>query len=486
MLHKSIRFRIQFWHSLLLIATTAGLSISYYFYEKQNRLRLVDDTLHNESIRYVTMADRFVADRFPETFPRRSAPPRGEENRPPPRHLLDREPGPPPSLEEREERLNEQTESTHSFLYVWDNNLNLVYQTRNATLTPPAPPNLLDKGNARVFLSNKETRAIFTRTLNGATIAIAKDTRLLQAKLDDLALALLAIDLTIILLGISVGWILTGRAIRPIQTINETAKQIADGQRNKRIDVSNTDCELSQLADVLNKTFDKLDHSFEQQVKFTADASHELRTPVAALLTQIQLALARDRTIGEYQEHLQACQNQAVRMRDLLNSLLDLARSDSGEIQYSFEDYDLAELIMECCQWLESLAEQKSVTFQTELEPINANIDGLRMGQVFTNILSNAIGHSPDQGRIDISLTRETDKAIITISDQGPGIPEEAKEHIFERFYRASKSRTSGQGSVGLGLAIAKTIVDKHTGKISADSDSSGTTFTIELPLTRS
>lgn len=495
MFHKSIRFRIQFWHSLLLIITTVGLSISYYYYEKQNRIQLVDIALQNESVRFVTTADRYIADRFPEIFPRPIPAPNRAGHRPPIRRPQGRPQGPnqgreqgraqavPLSLDEREDLLNTFAESTNTFLYVWDKELKLVYRTRNASLTPPVPPTLPANVPARRFISNNETRSLITGTLIGATIGLSKDTRELEKSLKTLILTLIGIDILVITLGVSVGWILTGRAIRPIHLINETAGKIASGQRNKRIDSSITDCELSQLAKVLNETFDKLDHSFDQQVKFTADASHELRTPVAAMLTQIQLALSKDREVEEYKEHLLACQGQAVHMRNLLNSLLDLARSDSGEIEFLLADYDLSELILECCEWLESLAAERQVELQTKLTSVTAQIDGLRMSQVLTNIISNAIHHSPPSSRILISLTTDNDTAIIAIKDQGPGIPEEAKDHIFERFYRASKSRTARQGSVGLGLAIAKTIVDKHKGQIMAESDSNGTTFTVTLPL---
>ncbi len=535
MFHKSIRFRIQFWHSLLLIITTVGLSVTYYFYEKQNQIRRVDASLHNHSIRFLPLTDRYIASKFPDRFPRRPLGPNqqaGPNQRPgpnqevgpnqqagpnqqlapqhPPGPNAPKRQGPPPQqtrednpdqrrlpppharnpafkglppLDGRVPDLNSELESAGLFVYVWDRENNPIFRSSNSPEEYPPFPDVSPEQMKPTITQNENLRAFVTTPRFGAVFVFAQEITPLNKEFAALRIKLVGLDFVIILVGITVGWLLTGRAIQPIHRINETALKIASGQRNKRIDSSITDCELGQLAEVLNETFDKLDHSFDQQVKFTADASHELRTPVAAMLTQIQLALSKDREVGEYKEHLLACQSQAVHMRNLLNSLLDLARSDSGEIEFLLADYDLSELVLECCEWLESLAAEKQVELRTELTSVTAQIDGLRMSQVLTNIISNAIRHSPYSGRILISLTANLNTATIAIQDQGPGIPEEAKDHIFERFYRASKSRTAREGSVGLGLAIAKTIVDKHKGKIKAESDSSGTTFTITLPL---
>lgn len=482
MLHKSIRFRIQFWHSLLLAATTVGLSVSYFYYEKQSRIREIDTSLHRESLRQLPLADRYIADRFPDQFVRPSGnreDPGG--GRPPPRRRPAN--GPPRSLSEREELINQNAIQADTSVYAWDHNSQAIFQTRNAPIDYPPLPDWQGAEQKPRFATIENVRIFINVTRGGHIIGFAKDIGFLDAELLQLKINLLGLDLLILIFGISVGWYLTGRAIRPIHRINDAARLIADGQRKHRIDSSYTRCELGELANILNETFDKLDHSFDQQVKFTADASHELRTPVAAILTQIQLALSRDRDTEEYKSHLLACQNKALHMRDLLNSLLDLARTDSGELEFKVASYDLAELIMECLEWLEPLVQEKQLTFETDLNPVTAEIDGLRIGQVITNIISNAIRYSPHSGRISISLTSNDDTAFIEIADEGPGIPEEALPHVFERFYRVSKSRSSTQNSVGLGLSIAKAIVEQHKGKITAKRGDPGTVFTILLPL---
>ncbi|MDQ8204102.1 ATP-binding protein [Pelagicoccus sp. SDUM812003] len=478
--HRSIRFRIQFWHSLLLVVITIGLSLSYYYYEKQNQLRLIDVTLQSVSVRLLPQVETFILRENRERFPPRRPPgDAGMASRPAPRPRLDRRPGIQTSAQEIAEELSD----LNTMVYAWDRDLEQIYQSPNATeLSPelgsfsaaPDRPNLYTVDRIRLFV---------TKTRIGMTIGFAKDISEHIADLAALRKKLVALDALIIFAGVFGGWYLTGRAIRPIQTISDTAKKIADGQRNLRISSSDTGCELESLAKVLNETFYKLDRSYAQQVQFTADASHELRTPVAALLTQIQLALSRERRQEEYIEHFQACQNQANHLKNLLSSLLDLARSDSGELEFRKADYDLSELVQECCDWLEPIAAKKEVSFTKRLAPVTARIDGLRMGQVLTNILSNAIRYSPNGETIRIELQQIEERARIRISDNGPGIPASERSRIFDRFVRASKSRSSASGNVGLGLAIAKAIVEQHKGSIQVESSQPGATFIVEFPL---
>ena len=152
---------------------------------------------------------------------------------------------------------------------------------------------------------------------------------------------------------------MAGHALRPIGEISATARQIAGGNRAKRIDIRETESELGQLAEVLNWTFDQQDSALEQQVRFTADASHELRTPVSVILTQAQLALSREREGWEYRESLRICQRAAERMRKLVNSLLELARVDSGEFQLALRECDLAAVAAESLELVTPLAFEK-------------------------------------------------------------------------------------------------------------------------------
>jgi signal transduction histidine kinase len=247
--------------------------------------------------------------------------------------------------------------------------------------------------------------------------------------------------------------------------------------------VAETDGELGQLAAVLNRTFDKLEKSFDQQVRFTADASHELRTPLSVVLTQIQLALARDRSPAEYQQTLQTCERAAERMRALVNSLLELSRVDSGEFELMLESCDLSRVARESLEFIQPLALQRKVRLEQRLEPIQIRADAMKLGQVFINLLTNAIQHNAEGISVCLSVFEKNGRAIISVCDSGAGLPAEAKEHLFERFFQLDKSRAHKGGS-GLGLAISKAIVEAHGGNIRAESEpGGGTEFIIELPM---
>jgi heavy metal sensor kinase len=272
--------------------------------------------------------------------------------------------------------------------------------------------------------------------------------------------------------------------LRPIGEISATARQIAEGHRAKRIDIHETESELGQLAEVLNRTFDQQDSAFEQQVRFTADASHELRTPVSVILTQVQLALARERDAQEYRETLQICQRAAERMRALVNSLLELARVDSGEFQLTLEDCDLAVLASESLELIAPLAREKGAVLRSSIQPVRAKADSARIGQVLVNLLYNAIQHNSREVEVCLSVQSRGNEAVLRVTDNGAGIPAEALPHVFERFYRADKSRGGTRNGSGLGLAISQAIVQAHGGTIRVESRPGlGADFTVSLPL---
>ena len=301
---------------------------------------------------------------------------------------------------------------------------------------------------------------------------------------DQLALGLIVIGLAIIGAGLAGGWWLAGRALRPIANISATAESIFDGNIGKRIQVEDAQSELGQLETVLNRTFDKLDHAFQQQIRFTADASHELRTPLSVIITQIQLALSRERTPEEYRTTLDTCERAAERMRVLVNSLMELARLDAGELTVARERCDLSRIAQEALDLIQPLARKRSITLQHSFEPLAVQADAMKLGQVLINLMNNAIQHNKEGIELRLSIERNGRSAIIKVSDNGVGIPKESLPHLFDRFYRVDKARTRGQGNSGLGLAISKAIVESHGGAIHVESETGkGATFTIELPL---
>jgi len=233
---------------------------------------------------------------------------------------------------------------------------------------------------------------------------------------------------------------------------------------------------------VLNSTFARLETAFAQQQKFTADAAHELRTPVSVMLTQTQTALNRERNAAEYRETIEACQRASQRMRKLIESLLELARLDAGQEQMKRLKFDLSRTAWDCVELVRPLAADRGIKIHCDLPPIEGYGDAERLAQVITNLLANAVQYNKDNGEVRISAKVQGSMIFLAVGDSGPGISSEDLPHVFERFYRADPSRSSGQ--TGLGLAISKAIVEAHGGSIEVVSKpGAGTTFTVVLPL---
>jgi heavy metal sensor kinase len=295
---------------------------------------------------------------------------------------------------------------------------------------------------------------------------------------------LLAAGGVVLALGLGGGWWLAGRAIRPIDQISAAASRISAGNLSERIDVAEADNELGRLAGVLNSTFARLEAAFAQQAQFTADASHDLRTPLAVIISEAQTALARERSAADYRETIEGCLGTAQQMRRLTESLLELARFDAGQEAMKREPFDLTRVARECVDLVRPLAERRKITLDCDLAAVQCVGDAERLSQVVTNLLTNAIQFNRDQGNIRISVDASDSSALIQVADTGEGISSEDLPHIFERFYRADKSRSRAEGRNGLGLAICKAIVDAHGGSIEVASQvGTGSTFTVKLPL---
>lgn len=288
-------------------------------------------------------------------------------------------------------------------------------------------------------------------------------------------------------IGLAGGWVISRGIVRPIAKIAATAEAISAHNLSGRIDTPPLDSELVGLAKVLNEMFSRLEAQFARQTRFTADASHELRTPVALLHSQIELALKRPRTPEEYREALETCLRASGRMRSLLDGLLTLARADAGHLSLAFQQVALGELVEEVVDQHRSDAERAHVTLTAALPdaPVVVMGDPVFLSRVLANLLSNAIRHTSEGGTIQISLAVGVNReAILSVADTGCGIPMEDQAKIFERFYRADKARSRASGGSGLGLAICKSIVEAHAGTISFTSrPGEGTTFVVQIPL---
>lgn len=370
---------------------------------------------------------------------------------------------------------------------------------RTSDRTPgdiPPPEHAPDPERGLVPVRQRgDLREAWISTPRGDRVVVGCSTAAHRAALRRLALVLAGGSTAVLLAGWFLGWWIIGRALRPIRAIGATAAGIARGDLSQRIPESESASELGQLTAVLNATFARLDEAFAQQRRFTANAAHELRTPVTVLLTQAQSTLTRARTAEEYQEAMDLVVRTSQRMRRLIESLLELARLDAGQEPLRRARIDLAMIAAECVELLRPLADVRNVKIRTELPETFCEADPDRIAQVVTNLVANAIHYNrpaagapgdPDGaggGEVRVRLSREEGFAVLAVANTGIGISAGDLPHVFERFFRADKARSRSADRTGLGLAIVQSIVEAHGGTVAVESrEGHGATFTIRLP----
>lgn len=310
------------------------------------------------------------------------------------------------------------------------------------------------------------------------TLAVADATR------RDLFNIMLGSALVAVLLAALISWILLSRALAPLETITDTVDQInrADDLSRRIPYRQQAEDEISDMVESFNQTLERLETLFTSQQRFLADVSHELRTPLTVIKGNVDL-MRRMKKIDD--ESLTSIDQEAGRLTRLVGGLLLLAQAESGKLTLSLRPVELDVLLVEVFQELRVLAGTKVQVHLKEIDQLQVNGDRDRLKQVLLNLAANAIQYTPQDGDVYISLAKVGDQARIIVRDTGPGIPSEDLPHIFERFYRAEKSRTRSLASgFGLGLSIVHWIVEHHAGRIEVESkEGKGTTFVIWLPL---
>lgn len=298
-------------------------------------------------------------------------------------------------------------------------------------------------------------------------------------------------------LGLSLagGWLLSGRVLSPIHRMSRAASEISARNLSRRIDTGRTARELGLLAATLNDAFDRLQEAVERQSRFTADASHELRTPVTVVLVAAEQALSRARDESESREELESILRAAKRMRELVEGLLTLSRADSGTLGLRRDDIDLHALILETLALLRPLALDRGVDLSGEALPETIPGDRERLREVLVELVTNAVRYNRRGGGVvvscgeaprDGSSENGRREVRIEVRDTGPGIPPEHLPRLFERFYRVDAARSRREGGCGLGLSICRNIVEAHGGTIEVESrPGEGSVFTVRLPARR-
>ncbi len=280
------------------------------------------------------------------------------------------------------------------------------------------------------------------------------------------------------------GYVFMKRAFSPVRKMVALTRGITAEDLSLRLDPVESRDEIGELADTLNDMISRLEHSFAQIKQFSGDVSHELKTPLAELRCNVEVALRRERTTEEYQEALKNIIEDTGRLQHIVEDLLLLARMDARRLLLSFTPVALNEVFLNVFEQVYAFAQKKKLALSFDrIEPVTITGDSGLLKQLLTNLIANAIQYTPSGGEVTFALHRETDQAVLSITDTGIGIPEEALPYIFDRFYRVEQSRSHDTGGSGQGLAIAQKIVEVHGGKISVKStEGQGTIFCVYLP----
>jgi heavy metal sensor kinase len=359
----------------------------------------------------------------------------------------------------------------------------------------PIPSSLVS--DRHVFDSHERTDAprwrIVTRQVNAAAegplvVQVARSLESYDHEMGELLLALLLTGPLTLVVALGGGYFLARRALAPVDRMTETANRIEVKRLDQRLEVANPTDELGRLAKTLNGMLDRLEKSFREMRRFTADASHELRTPISVIRTEAEVALNKPVSDDDNQNLLSNILEECERLTWITDQLLTLSREDAGITQFRREPVDVGGLVRDVAETMRPLADAKNLC--VEIAANGAAVvagDADRLKQVVYNLLHNAIKYTPHSGRVNLAVERPGENILLAVHDTGVGIAPEHLPHVFERFYRVDKARTRAEGGTGLGLSIVDSIVAAHGGCVEIQSQpNEGTTVTVSFPSHRS
>jgi len=497
-MNRSIRRRLQIWYALVLLATVGGFAAILYSRARASKFEQIDTRLQSAAL----VLDATLRSFPPHLLdPNRPEPPRepppfgkdkdrekdkvkgkekgkgdkGKGGRPPPGKLLN-ELNLPPELR------NGDDDEPYAFA-IWRSDDTLLKAAGWPNNQPPASPPDYTPPQVAIYTQDAMREARMMGPFS-SVILVARPVGKEQAELAGFTWQLLAAGAGVVIIGFLGGRFVSNQMFRPIAAMSKTAAAISETNLSERIDTTNIDIELGELAKVLNAAFDRLQFAFERQAQFTADASHELRTPLAVIRSSAELALSRQRTPQQYRETLETCLRAVQRMTGITDGLLTLARADAD--YHSTRDIEIAmdQVVTDAVNLLAPLAGEKGVTIRSDVKPVTLSGNPVALGRIVTNLVGNAVDYNQPGGEVRVSLTNGDKFAVLKVSDTGIGIPSKDLPHVFERFYRVDKDRSRAAGGTGLGLAICQELVASHGGTISVESVMErGTTFEVRLPV---
>ena len=475
----SVRGRLTLWYSIVLGLVLVLLAVLTYFLYWHNTSQRTDSNITELADAFVTTFHAELADENGPDAIKNAA---------------------------RESMLEHRFRGTHFVLL--DPSGNALQSSldlpRTGTAKDQPAPDLFSSETFRALAASSNPGELHTihggkdgfraqarrLTLGGRayTLVVLQSLHPQQEMMDDIRDTFLwAIPIALLVASMG-GYFLARKSLAPVSAMASQARVMGAANLHDRLAVANERDELGQLALTFNQLLERLEASFEQQRRFMADASHELRTPVAILRGETEVTLSQtDRTPGEYRETLGILRDESQRLAQLIEDLFTLTRADAGQYPLTLHDAYLDEIASEALVRARSLALAKNLTLTSAVEPdLPIRADEPLLGRMLLNLLDNAIKYSPAGSTVHLACSRQGDHYLVSVTDNGPGIPADLQPRIFERFFRADKARarTEGDtGGAGLGLSIARWIVEAHHGRLELTrSDASGSTFTATLP----
>lgn len=445
----SLRVRLTAWNAALVMATIAGLGLATYMLLSQALLRRVDGMLDFE---FEEAAERLV---------------HGESAK----------------------VLTDLPAAFHEvyLLRILDPEGRVEVESAGlAGLPLPPEADRVDgpSSHADARIPGVGRCRVVSGTVEGRVVQIATP---LKSYEQDLA-ALRGVLWTILPAGLAFstlgGYWLAGRTLAPVGWMTEAARRISAANLGERIEVVHEDDELGRLATTLNAMLDRIDRAFVAARRFTADAAHELKTPLASLRAEVEVALILPRSSDDYRDALRSVVEEAERLSRLAERLLILSAEDAG-VELPRRSFRLDEVVREAAEHASEAADRAGLMLELQELPesvVAGDRDLIR--QVFDNLLENALKYTPAGGAVRVRGRHDEGRAVVEVIDTGLGIPPEAIQRVFDRFYRVDVSRSRRTGGTGLGLSIVRAVVERHGGTADAESTPGrGSTFRVSLPV---
>jgi signal transduction histidine kinase len=351
-------------------------------------------------------------------------------------------------------------------------------------LPPPAPGARLDPLRVRaVNLGGEFAHLVAAAPVDAGVLRMAIGTHRYAENVRHFrGVFALALPIVFALTGV-VGWLLAQRSLRPLQEINRSARRIGAATLDEQIPTTGTGDELDQLASTLNEMTSRIRGGVERMRRFTANAAHQLRTPVTAIRNQIEVTLEQERGAGEYQRVLEDVLRESQRMSEGITAMLQLARSEAGLDPARLAPHSIRKILEDVIEFFAPLAQEQGIELRAgTVADAQVVGDASWLVQLFSNLVANGIQYTPAGGRVEVTAQAGDRQIEVRVQDSGPGIPEEQRGRVFERFQRGPNGQT-GPG-FGLGLAIAQEIARSHRGGIRVESrPGAGASFVVELPI---